>query len=265
MANSEASLNSTNNGYLQYRWSTNAATFAYLEWSQPLPADSGWLASVTVNFATNNGTNYVVADLTGLGLTENEYLYGMLSAFRDATDTNNVVDAVFGGNSNQPTGFTSALAITNGTNVIEGIGTNSSSASYGWIGLQTTTNGGTNRLLVLGNPYSNSPVWWSTNLAFPISTWTNAARSNTLVLRLSGNSLAPTNGAYALEFSQFTVVPLGQLGYDWDVLPAGLDLDRETGLITGIPISTDNAISTITITNSHGTTNIILNFTHDNE
>lgn len=38
----DASLNA-NTGYLRYTWTNTGALFAYLEWSQPLPADSAWL------------------------------------------------------------------------------------------------------------------------------------------------------------------------------------------------------------------------------
>jgi hypothetical protein len=227
-----------------------------LEWSQPLPVDSGWLASATVNFSSN-GT---VTNLAGLNLGVGDYLGGMLSAFRDAADPDNWVAAAFFGNSTDVSGYATAVAVTNTNQVTIGILTNTSAVSGGWIGLRSTNLNGTNRLLVLGNPGTNSPVW-STNLSLPINVWTNAAGTNSLVLRLSGESQAPVDPLFAFEFSEFVIVPIGDLHYSSSNLPGGLTVDPVTGLITGtLPASPLNTNSTVTISNSLGATNLTIEF-----
>ena len=250
-----AALNATS-GVLRYLWTDTNPTYALLEWSQPLPADSGWLASVTVNFSSNG----VVTDLAGLGMSGTNYLGGMLAAFAEATSDDDQVTTFFGGDSGNLSGGTTAFAVTNGVDVTNGILTNTSSANGGWVGLRLTNVSGTNRMLVLGNPGTNSPIW-STNLSLPINAWTNAAGTNSLVLRLSGESQAPVVPAFGFEFSEFVIVPLGDLHYSSSDLPAGLTVDPVTGLITGtLPASPLTRTSTVTISNSLGTTNLTLEF-----
>jgi hypothetical protein len=129
----------------------------------------------------------------------------------------------------------------------------------GWIGLRTTNVGGTNKILVLGNPGTNSPTW-STNYTLAINSWTNAARTNSLILRLSGESKAPVDPTYNVEFSEFVIVPLGDLAYSATGLPTGLSIDPVTGLITGALPATFTNTATITISNSLGTTNLTIQF-----
>jgi hypothetical protein len=251
----DASLSATN-GYLQYAWNVTTNSFAYLEWSEPLPVESPWLASVTVNFAQNS-TN---ADLNGLGLTGDDYLGGMIAAFQDASSDSNSVSTFFGGDTNHLSGGTTALVVTNGVQVTNGILSNTSTVNMGWIGLRTTNVGGTNKILVLGNPGTNSPTW-STNYTLAINSWTNAARTNSLILRLSGESKAPVDPTYNVEFSEFVIVPLGDLAYSSTNLPAGLTIDPVTGLITGtLPASPLTRTSTVIISNSLGTTNLTIEF-----
>lgn len=195
-----------------------------------------------------------------MGLGAGDYLGGLLAAFRDAADPDNYAASAFFGNDTDLAGYATAVAVTNAETVTSGILTNTSTVSMGWIGLRSTNLSGTNRLLVLGNPGTNSPVW-STNLSLPINAWTNAAGTNSLVLRLSGESQAPINPLYAFEFSEFVIVPLGDLHYSSTNLPAGLTIDPVTGLITGtLPASPLTRTSTVTISNSLGTTNLTIEF-----
>jgi hypothetical protein len=251
----DAALGATS-GILRYTWSDTNQTFATLEWSQPLPVDSPWLASVTVNFSSNN----TISDLEGLGMTGGDYLGGMLSAFRDAADPDNYVGSLFAGDATRLSGYASAVNVSNTNSVTNGIQTVTSSVSGGWIGLRSTNLNGTNRLLVLGNPGTNSPTW-STNLTLPVNAWTNSAGSNSLVLRLSGESQAIADPIFAFEFSEFVIVPLGDLTFSSSNLPSGLSIDPVTGLITGtLPASPLIRTSTVTISNSLGTTNLTIEF-----
>ena len=193
-------------------------------------------------------------------MTGGDYLGGMLSAFRDAADPDNYVGSLFAGDATRLSGYASAVNVSNTNSVTNGILTVTSSVNGGWIGLRSTNVSGTPRLLVLGNPGTNSPVW-STNLSLPVSTWTNSARSNSLVLRLSGESQAPLSTDFAFQFSEFVVVPLGDLTYSSTNLPAGLTVDPASGLITGVlPATPLTKTSTISIFNSAGTNTLTIEF-----
>ena len=161
-----------------------------------------------------------------------DYLGGMIAAYPDAVSTNEIVGSVFAGDATLLAGASTAYAVTNGSDVTNGILTNTSTVSAGWIALQSTNVGGTNRLLVLGYTGTNSPIW-RTNYSQNINSWTNSAQSNSLVLRLSGESKSPVDANYAFEFSEFVIVPIGDLTYSSTNLPSGLTIDPVTGLITG--------------------------------
>jgi len=261
MTNADAALSAdTEPGYLDYTWTNTIQTFAYLEWNQPLPSDSGWLASVAVNFRSNAA----VTNLAGLNLMTNDYLGGMLAAYPDAAVDSDWIGSFFGGDSSNLDGATTAFAVTDTNDVTNGILTNTSTVSMGWIGLRLTNLGGTNKIQALGNPgVTNANSVWSTNYTMAVNTavWTNAARSNSLVLRLSGESQAPLSTDFAFQFSEFVVVPLGDLTYSSTNLPAGLTVDPASGLITGVlPATPLTKTSTISIFNSAGTNTLTIEF-----
>ena len=256
----DADLSNTNApGYLRYVWTSTNATDAYLQWKQPLPL-TGWVASVAVNFY--DLTNNTMTNLATLGFENDlQYLDGGLGVSRDAdADTNDTIIAFFSGRSNQPTGFVTANGRVSSNNITNGNGTNFSAAGYAWIGLQATNGGGTNRVHAFGKTDTNATPIWNTNLTGSLNAWSNAGGTNSLILRLFGRSQAPTSTNHVLEFSDFVVVPVGDLSYRASNLPPGLFIETNTGLIYGTPTNRFTNTATITISNSLGTTNLTIQF-----
>lgn len=251
-------------GYLQYVWSSTNDTFVYLQWKEPLPL-TGWVASATVNFYDLDATN--ITSLTALDFENDlQYLDGGLAVYKDGLTENDFIGTYFSGTSNRPSGFASAEGAIGGVALSNGVGTNpigvnTSSFGYAWIGLQATNAGGTNRLHSLGKVDTNGSPIWNTNLVASVNSWSNAAGTNNLTLRLFGRSMAPTNAAnVVLEISDFVVVPVGDLRYSASNLPPGLQIDTHTGLIFGTPTNRVTNTATITISNSLGITNLTIDF-----
>jgi len=249
-SNSEASLATGTNANLLYRWNTTNSNNAFITWKEALPLDSGWQVSVRANFSSNSQ----ISDLSGLNFSNtNQYLETGLFAFKDSVASlSNYSVAFFSGDTNQTNGFVAGSGATNGVET-SGLSTNAS-AGLAYLGLNYATNGA---LVSQGNP--NDTNGWTPVFTNTITSWTNPANSNTLVLRLKGSSYAPTNTLYAAEFSDFVIVPLGNLTYSQTGLPAGLVLDTNTGLITGKVTSSGTNTATIVVSNAFGTvTNTIL-------
>ena len=111
-----------------------------------------------------------------------------------------------------------------------------------------------------GKTDTNATPIWNTNLTGSLNAWSNAGGTNSLILRLFGRSQAPTSTNHVLEFSDFVVVPVGDLSYRASNLPPGLFIETNTGLIYGTPTNRFTNTATITISNSLGTTNLTIQF-----
>ena len=238
-------------GMLRYGWTNTNSAYASVDWSQPLPLHTAWQVSVQAAFSSTN--------LSGF-LQEDQSLAAMLLALRDqsvGSASTNFVALYLDGSTNAPAGEVVAEAVVDG---------NTGGGVYG------AAVGGRSALALRYQPLdgaiisqadqgATNPAWndFQTN---SLESWTHPAGSNSVILRLMGQSMAGTNRAapYPL-FSRFVVTPLGQLSYSSTNLPAGLNLDPETGLIYGIPsILTNSQNSLIIISNQVGATNLYINF-----
>ena len=194
-------------------------------------------------FATNH--------LSGV-LSEDESLALMLLALKDSCDLSGERDFVstyLEGNTNAPAGTVVAEAVVDGTtNGAVGV------AAAGGQGVLSLLYQPTNLAAVSRTDATNTNSIWTDLQTNSLATWTNSAGSNSVILRLMGQSKAPTNPAGLLPyFSRFVVVPLEGLAYSSTNLPAGLNLDPNTGLIYGTPLSSTTRHSTeVVISNLYG-------------
>ena len=238
-------------GTLRYGWTNTNAASASLDWSQPLPLDSAWQASVEALFSTNS--------LAGF-LQNQQSLAVMLVALRDRSSNSaasNFVSVYLEGSTNFPSGEVVAEG------VVDGVTNGSvSEAALGGRSALSFVYRPADGTMVARSDGGKTNVVWSEFQTNSLATWTNAARSNSLVLRLMGQSAASTNRSapFAL-FRRFVVSPVGDLIYSSSNLPVGLNLDPETGLISGIPtVVTNSQKSTVLISNTIGTTYLNLLF-----
>lgn len=229
---------------LRYVWSSSNAAFASLEWNRPLPLDTAWQVSVDAGFATNH--------LSGV-LSGDESLALMLLALKDSSDLSGERDFVstyLEGNTNVPAGAVVAEAVVDGTtNGAVGV------AAVGGQGVLSLLYQPTNLAAVSRTDATDTNSVWTELQTNSLATWTNSAGSNSVILRLMGQSEAPTNLVGLVPyFSRFVVTPLEGLSYSSSNLPAGLSLDPNTGLIYGTPLSSISRHSAeVVISNLHGT------------
>ena len=184
----------------------------------------------------------------------------MLLALRDRSTgsaATNFISVYLEGSSNQPSGEVVAEAVVDG-------GTNgavSGPVTRGRSALAFRYEPSSYSAIAQADQGGTHPVWnhFQTN---NLATWTNPSGSNSVILRLMGQSMAATNRTAPFPFfSRFVVTPLGQLSYSSSNLPAGLSLDPTTGLISGIPsVATNSQSSTVLIFNSQGTTQLNILF-----
>ena len=237
-------------GTLRYSWTNTNAASASLDWSQPLPLDSAWQVSVNAAFSTSN--------LSGI-LQGEEYLTAMLLALRDRSSNSaasNFLSVYLEGATNANTGMVVAEAVVDGLpngavgeTVMEG----RSALSFVY---QPAT-----RDAVARADEGNTNLVWGDFQTNNLTTWTNAAKTNGLVLRLMGQSKAPTNRGVLPYFSRFVVSPLGDLSYSSTNLPPGLFLDSASGLIYGAPTAKTNLQSSIiVISNTLGSASLTIRF-----
>lgn len=236
-------------GTLRYVWTNSNAASASLDWSQPLPLDASWQASVEAALSTQS--------LAGF-LQNQQYLSAMLLALRDRSSNSagtNFVSVYLEGSTNFPSGEVVAEG------VVDGVTNGSvSEAALGGRSALSFVYRPTDGTLVARADAGKTNVVWSEFQTNSLVSWTNLARSNSLVLRLMGQSLASTNQTAPFPFfRRFVVSPLGDLSYSSSNLPAGLSLNPLTGLISGTPtVATNSQTSTVLISNGQGT--IHLNF-----
>jgi hypothetical protein len=238
-------------GTLRYGWTNTNSAYACIDWSQPLPLEAAWQVSVQAAFSTNS--------LTGF-LQNQQHRTTMLLALRDRSTgsaATNFISIYLEGSSNQPSGEVVAEAVVDG-------GTNgavSSPVIRGRSALAFRYEPSSYSAIAQADQGGTNPVWnnFQTN---SLTTWTNSNGSNSVILRLMGQSAAPTNRTAPYPyFSRFVVSPLGQLTYSSSNLPAGLNLDSQTGLISGTPTTTTNLHSSIVvISNALGFTNLFIRF-----
>lgn len=238
-------------GTLRYAWTNTNPAFASLDWNQPLPLDSAWQASVEAAFSSNS--------LAGF-LQNQQSLAAMLLALRDRSSNSaasNFVSVYLEGSTN----FHAGEVVAEG--VVDGI-TNSSVSEAAVVGRSALSflYRPDDRTMVAQADGGKTNLVWSEFQTSSLATWTNAARSNSLVLRLMGQSAAATNRAAPFPFfRRFVVSPLGDLTYFSSNLPVGLNLDPSTGLISGTPsVATNQQAATVVISNAQGSTNLILLF-----
>lgn len=238
-------------GTLRYGWTNTNSAYASIDWSQPLPLEAAWQVSVQAAFSTNN--------LSGFLQTQ-QHLTAMLLALRDRSTgsaATNFISVYLEGSSNQPSGEVVAEGVVDGVtngSVSEAAVGGRSALSFVYLPADGT--------MVTRADAGRTNLAWSEFQTSSLATWTNAARSNSLVLRLMGQSAASTNRPATYPFfRRFVVSPLGDLTYFSSNLPAGLILDPTTGLISGIPsVATNSQSSTVLISNGLGTTQLNILF-----
>jgi alpha-tubulin suppressor-like RCC1 family protein len=230
-------------GTLRYGWSSTNGAFASLEWNRPLPLDTAWQVSVDAGFSTNH--------LSGV-LSGDESLALMLLALKDSSDLSGERDFVstyLEGNTNASAGMMVAEAVVDGTtNGAVGV------AAAGGQGVLSLVYQPTNLAAVSRTDAADTNSIWAHLQTNSLATWTNSAGSNSVILRLMGQSQASTNLVGLVPyFSRFVVMPLEGLAYSSTNLPAGLNLDPNTGLIYGTPLSSNPRHSTeVVISNPYG-------------
>ena len=243
-ASNSGAFVSTNTNGLRYAWFTTNSNAAFITWKWELPLDSAWQASARVIFASNG----LSTNLAGLAFSNaNQYLAASLIALKDSNSLSTDYSlAQLLGDTDHLDGVVEGQGATNGA-FLASTGINATGGSA-FVGLEYSTNG---RLVSLANPDTNP---WTPVFTNVVTSWTNAANTNTLVLRLQGSSYAPTKSEFSADFDQFVVVPLGNLTYtNLEPLPTGVTLNPNTGLISGIPTVSGTNTNKIVISNSFGT------------
>jgi len=201
---------------------------------------------------------FSTSNLSGI-LQGEEYLTAMLLALRDRSSNSaasNFLSVYLEGATNANTGMVVAEAVVDGLpngavgeTVMEG----RSALSFVY---QPAT-----RDAVARADEGNTNLVWGDFQTNNLTTWTNAAKTNGLVLRLMGQSKAPTNRGVLPYFSRFVVSPLGDLSYSSTNLPPGLFLDSASGLIYGAPSAKTNLQSSIiVISNTLGSASLTIRF-----